>query len=268
VTWVVADPDGYGLRVFNSTATVRLLEEDPDLRNELAAGDAEEAGEQSVVRVLHVAAGQWRPPEQKRDPGAFGVYVVDGVLARNVTVGGRTCAELLGPGDILRPWVRSLSGAGSIESTVEWTATTETAMALLDGAFIKRMAHWPEVISALGDRVMLRTHWLAFHLAVCHMRRVDERVLIVLWHFADRWGHVTPSGVVIPLPLTHALLAKVVGAQRPTVSTAIADMQREGLVSRREDRTWVLYGKAPEKLEELRSAPIGNGRLDLAELDE
>src|SRR3954453_7812590 len=249
-------------------STVRLLEEDPDLRDDLSSDEAEAAGEQSVVRVAPVKAGRWRPPEQKRDPGAFGVYIVDGVLVRNVTVGGRTCAEVLGPGDILRPWGGSLSGAASIESTVEWTATTETAMALLDGAFIKRMGNWPEGISALGDRVMLRTHWLAFHLAVCHMRRVDERLLMVLWHFADRWGHVTPSGVVIPLPLTHALLAKVVGAQRPTVSTAIADMQRDGLMSRREDRTWVLYGEAPEKLDELRSAPIGNGRLELAELDE
>jgi len=259
---------GYPLHVFNSPLTVRLLEEDPDLGNDLAAEDAQAASEHSVVRLAPVAAGRWQPPEQKRDPAAFGVYIAEGVLARNVTVGGRTCAELLGPGDILRPWVRSLSGAASIESSVEWTATTETAMALIDGAFIKRMAQWPEVISALGDRVMLRTHWLAFHLAVCHMRRVDERLLIVLWHFADRWGHVTPSGVVIPLPLTHALLAKVVGAQRPTVSTAIADMQREGLVSRREDRTWVLYGEAPEKLDELRSAPIGNGRLELVELGE
>jgi CRP/FNR family transcriptional regulator, cyclic AMP receptor protein len=254
--------------VFNLPSTIRLLDEDPDLRTGLEAGDAQAAIDHSVVRVAPVSAGHWQPPDHKRDPAAFGVYIVEGVLARNVTVGGRTCAELLGPGDILRPWVRSASEAASIESTVVWTVTTATAMALLDGAFIRRMAQWPEVISALGDRVMLRTHWLAFHLAVCHMRRVDERLLIVLWHLADRWGHVTPSGVVIPLPLTHALLAKVVGAQRPTVSTAIADMQREGLVSRREDRTWVLYGTAPEKLAELRNAPIGNGRLELEEIDE
>jgi CRP/FNR family cyclic AMP-dependent transcriptional regulator len=252
--------------VFDAHRSVRLLEEDPDLRGDLSEEDARAACDQSVARVVPVAAGSWRAPDEKRDPGAFGVYIVDGLLARKVTVGDRTCAELLGPGDILRPWVRTMSGSASIESSVEWTAATDTAMAILDGAFIKRVARWPEVISALGDRVMLRTHWLAFHLAVCHMRRVDERVLIVLWHFADRWGRVTPSGTVLPLPLTHALLAKVVGAQRPTVSTAIADMQREGFLSRGEGRAWVLHGDPPDKLAELRGSPTGDGRLDLAEL--
>jgi CRP-like cAMP-binding protein len=254
--------------VFDAHKTLRLLEEDPDLRSDVPDDQARAAVEQSVLRVVPVRSGPWQPPLEKRDHAAFGVYVVDGLLARSVTVGERTCAELIGPGDILRPWVRAQSGTASIESTVEWTAATDTAVAVLDGAFIRRIAEWPEVISALGDRVMLRTHWLAFHLAVCHMRRVEERVLVVLWHFADRWGRVTPSGTVLPLPLTHALLAKVVGAQRPTVSTAIAEMQREGILSRREDRTWVLHGDPPEKLAALRSSPTGGGRIDLAELED
>jgi len=71
---------------------------------------------------------------------------------------------------------------------------------------------------------MLRVHWLSFHLAVCHMRRVDDRLLLVLWHFADRWGRVTPSGVSIDIPLTHRLLALVVGARRPFVTAAVRDL--------------------------------------------
>jgi CRP/FNR family cyclic AMP-dependent transcriptional regulator len=247
-------------------SSVRLLDEDPDLGVGIAPADVRAALERSSVRVGSVAAGPWRPADQKHEPGAFGLFLLDGILVRAVTVGERTCAEMIGPGDIVRPWVQSMSGAGSIESTVEWTAVSETSMAVLDGAFVHRMAEHPEVLSALGDRVMLRTHWLAFHLAVCHMRRVDERLLLVLWHFAYRWGRVTSSGTVLPLPLTHALLAKVVGAQRPTVSTALADLQREGVLSRGEERSWVLHGEAPESLADVRERPIGQGRIALDEL--
>jgi hypothetical protein len=34
--------------------------------------------------------------------------------------------------------------------------------------------------------MMARSRWLAFHLAVAHLRRVESRVHVPLWHFADR----------------------------------------------------------------------------------
>lgn len=247
---------------------MRLLEQDPDLLNGVPDGDATRAIEHSTIRLGAISSGQWLPSEEKNEPDVFGLYVVDGVLARSVTVGERTCAEVIGPGDILRPWVRAESGSASIESSIEWTVVGEATLGVLDGAFLRRMAGWPAVISALGDRVMLRTHWLAFHLAVCHMRRVDERLLIVLWHFADRWGRVTPSGTIVPLPFTHALLAKVVGAQRPTVSGALSELQRGGYIERAEDRTWILHGEAPEDLVELRNRPTGSGRIEPHELED
>jgi CRP/FNR family cyclic AMP-dependent transcriptional regulator len=252
--------------IFTTQRAVRLLEHDADLVEDVPPAERGHAIAESGVRVDAAPVGSWVPAKQKRQPGAFGLFILEGLMVRSVSIGDRTCAEVLGPGDVLRPWVRSLSGAGSIESSVEWTAVEPTALAVLGGAFVQRMAAWPAVISALGDRVTLRTHWLAFHLAVCHMRRVDERVLIVLWHFADRWGRVTPDGVVLSLPLTHALLAKVIGGQRPSVSSAIGQLQRQGLVSRSEDRSWVLHGEPPDTLAEVRDRPTGSGRITPDEL--
>ncbi len=80
------------------------------------------------------------------------------------------------------------------------------------------------------DRLVLRSRWLAFHLAVCHMRRIETRLLIVLWYFADRWGRVTREGVGIRLPITHALL------------------EQDGLLERRGDRLWLLHGDPPVEL--------------------
>jgi hypothetical protein len=62
---------------------------------------------------------------------------------------------------------------------------------------------------------------------------------------ADRWGRVERDGsVVVPLPLTHRLLAGIVGSQRPTVTTALSRLAERRRVSRRDDG-WVLHGAPP-----------------------
>jgi hypothetical protein len=37
---------------------------------------------------------------------------------------------------------------------------------------------------------------------------------MLLWHLAERSGHVSPRGVVLPLPLTHAVLGSLVVTSR------------------------------------------------------
>ena len=90
-----------------------------------------------------------------------------------------------------------------------------------------------------------------FHLAVCHIVGVEVRLLIVLWHFADRWGRMSTAGVKLPLPLSHGLLAGIVGARRPTVSTALGALRDQGLVERTEGG-WLLRGDPPAELHDLR----------------
>jgi DNA-binding transcriptional ArsR family regulator len=62
---------------------------------------------------------------------------------------------------------------------------------------------------------------------------------------------VTASGVVLPLRLTHDSLARLVGAQRPTVSTALKSLQDAGEVTRRRDGAWVLLPESQERLRRL-----------------
>jgi CRP-like cAMP-binding protein len=85
-------------------------------------------------------------------------------------------------------------------------------------------------------------------LAIAHQPRVDDRVLLTLWHVAERWGRVRPDGIVIPLPLPHRRLAGLVGAQRPSVTTAMGDLARAGALSKADDGAWVLHGSPPAEL--------------------
>jgi CRP/FNR family cyclic AMP-dependent transcriptional regulator len=93
-----------------------------------------------------------------------------------------------------------------------------------------------------------RAHSLAIALAVSHLRRVDTRLLVIMWYLADRWGRVRPDGVLVPLKLTHETLARLVGAQRPSVTTALRQLSDDGRLQRTADRSWLLTGDPPTSL--------------------
>jgi hypothetical protein len=58
-------------------------------------------------------------------------------------------------------------------------------------------------------------------------------------------GHVTREGTTVPLPITHAELGHLVGAQRSTVTLALKDLAGRGEVLRRSDGVFVLKGDPP-----------------------
>ena len=75
----------------------------------------------------------------------------------------------------------------------------------------------------------MRARAAGFLRAVTHLTRVDDRLLVLMWFLAERWGRVRPEGVVVPLKLTHQLLAALVGAKRPSVTTALGELTAAGL---------------------------------------
>jgi CRP-like cAMP-binding protein len=113
-------------------------------------------------------------------------------------------------------------------------------------------SRWPELTAGLMDRIIQRARWLAFQLAVCHLVRVDVRLLVILWHYADRWGRMTKEGAVLSMPLTHSVLASIVGARRPSVTTALGRLQEDGLIERAGDGSWILHGEPPQDFVRLR----------------
>lgn len=229
---------------------VRVLEVDPDLAESFHPGSEELALARAaaVARVDFLDTGEWTGAnEYPESSGHFGLLILEGLMARTVEVGNRSCTELLGAGDILRPWVR-IAAYSSVSLDSHWTVVDPVKVAVLDRRFAQTMTRYPEVVGTILDRVMLRSRWLSFHLAVCHLKRIETRLLVVLWHFADRWGRVGPGGVTVPLRITHQLLAGVVGAQRPSVTTALSSLRRDGLVERLPDGSWLLHGEPPLEL--------------------
>ncbi len=228
---------------------IRVLEVDPDLGEGLEPAALAVARPKAIARAHWLERGRWQPfAEQWDHRGHLGLLIVDGFLARNLQLCGRACAEVLGPGDLLRPWVR-VGEYSSIPIGDGWEALEPTRLAVLDRHFAAAVGPWPEITAAILDRMTVRSHWLAMHLAVAHLRRVESRVLVVLWHLADRWGSVRPDGVALHLNLTHSLLAAIVAAERPSVTLALGSLRDRGLVERDADHVWLLHGGPPVELE-------------------
>lgn len=244
-----------------SSGIVRVLDELPELIQALSPSQAAEA-RRVPVRAISLDAGAWRTMTPD-EPGHVGLLVLDGLLARSASLhGGTAFTELLGGGDLLRPWTGANPGFSSVSAVAEWEVLFPTRLAVLDRRFALAVSAWPEVIGAILDRAVERSRSLVFQLAVCHLKRVDARLLAALWHVADRWGRVTRDGVVVPLPLTHKLLASMVGAHRPSVTTALGALRNRGEVTRRADGSWLLTGDPPHELAELPPEASMPGRVD------
>jgi CRP-like cAMP-binding protein len=74
---------------------------------------------------------------------------------------------------------------------------------------------------------------------------------MLFWHLADRFGRLSGEWVEIPLPLTHATLAELIAARRPTVTTALSKLQERGVLLRARDG-WRLSGTVPPELVKVR----------------
>jgi CRP-like cAMP-binding protein len=171
--------------------------------------------------------------------------VLDGVLAAGIHVGDRIAAELLGAGDVIQPWRGE--DEELLACDVQWRALVPSRFALLDDAFAQRAARWPPITSALLRRAGRRTRRLNLQRAISAQPRLDVRLALLLWHLAARWGKVEPGGIRLPLPLTHQLLGRLIGAERPSVSHALARLAEAELVTGHGDE-WHIHGSLEQQL--------------------
>ena len=224
---------------------VPLLELDPELGAQL---DPERFVQARALLCAPVVALDGDRLESSAGPG---LLIVRGVLARQIVSGGAVSAtELLGPGDVL--WPRTEADADLLALEVRWEPLSRVLAAVLDERICHVLARWPELTAVLLDRAGARAHRLAVTQAIAQLTGVERRLHALLWHLAGRFGRVTPDGVVVPLALSHQRLGELIGARRPTVSTALGVLAREGSLRRREDGAWLLTG-------EPRSAVGGRG---------
>jgi CRP/FNR family cyclic AMP-dependent transcriptional regulator len=235
---------------------VRVADAYPELISDLDTDQQRLARRYATARLEALDPGLWQPRrELQPERGHLGLLVLDGLLTRDVVLGETLATELVGRGDVLRPADHDGQDA-PVPFDIVWHVLEPTRIAVLDSAFTRVIARWPEAIEVLMMGAVGRAQSLAITLAVSHLRHVDVRLHVIMWYLADRWGKVTPKGVHVPLRLTHQTLGRLVGAQRPSVTTALKQLAEQGKLTRAADQTWMLHGEPPGTLEQLRRDAI------------
>lgn len=215
----------------------------------------------SVTIVLRRDTGIWRAKEDARyGRDGLGLLVVDGMLVRRVGLAGRFGAELLSVGDVLQPFEHDGEEA-TLPFEADWRVLVPLRLAVLDLDWMARMAPFPEVTAELARRVMVRSRRLASMLVIAQHHRLEDRLRLLFWELADRYGRVGPDGVQLDMGLTHELVSHLVGAHRPSVSAALARLERGGFIQRRE-RGWLLLGLPPGLEDTIgNGSPVERGRV-------
>ncbi len=229
---------------------VKVLDVDPELGEMLTSEQLRAAA--PTVRALMVSLpdGPWSPAAWPPDVRAgLGLLVLDGLLIRRVQIGGRFAAELLGPGDMLRPWQED-DDVASVSRSSGWRCLRDCSVAILDLDFARRIAPFPEIQGQLMARTLRRSRNLAVTIAILNQPKVDVRLLMLLWHMADRWGVLRNGEVLLPAQLPHAVLAELLTARRPTVTTALGTLQQSGRITHSLNG-WVLHSPPPGELSEV-----------------
>lgn len=82
-----------------------------------------------------------------------------------------------------------------------------------------------QLAEALGQKQDATANFAPTH----HVERVRRKLI----QLGASYGHVGRDGIRIDFPVSHALLAEMIGSSRETVTRAVDELQRGGFVARR-----------------------------------
>src|SRR3954466_16427217 len=155
---------------------VSLFDADPDLVAGVPEADRAIARRTLIVPAVALDTGLWTPPDDLPFALLIGLILLAGVLSREIGFAGRRTAELLGSGDILRPWdedgphglappPRGAEAGPPGRGPATWRVHAPVRIAVLDSLFARACGRWPAVAEAVGARHARRAQALARRLA-------------------------------------------------------------------------------------------------------
>ena len=111
--------------------TCSLLREDPALGESIPLERREQAVAECTARETTIPVGRWKTSTSTLRHGGIGLLVLGGLLVRRVGIEGRFGAELLGEGDLLRPWEGD-DEVPTLPLATGWRVLEPTRLAILD----------------------------------------------------------------------------------------------------------------------------------------
>ena len=222
---------GTALASFFPSAIAAIPQEERALAERVLVAPRLSARDEDLAEVLATAAD-----------GALGFLIVEGIVIKKTTLATRSALEMLSVGDILAPPLTEGRQAAT-RAVSRYFAHGTVSLAVLQKYFRAASRRWPVLADALHGRLARQTHRASAHVALLHEPRVHDRIELLFTDLAERCGRVTRDGILIDIPLTHELIGRLVAAQRPTVTLALADLARAGTLRRVEGEDgWIMRG--------------------------
>ena len=103
----------------------------PDLAEGIDPRYRARAQSTCVARTIRMPRGRWNVPGPDGLRDGIGLLVLEGLLLRRVGIDGRFGAELLGVGDLLRPW-QGDDARTTLALTTGWKVLEPVPLAMLD----------------------------------------------------------------------------------------------------------------------------------------
>jgi CRP/FNR family transcriptional regulator, cyclic AMP receptor protein len=138
----------------------------------------------------------------------------------------RIVVSLAGPGSVLLP-----PGA---DERLE--ALADARLTLVPSGAGRRLLEVPAAAVSIADGMRAALQDCRESLGQFASLRHTERVRLKLIQLARCHGKVGTDGLLLELPLTHELLADMVGSTRETVTRALAQLAHEGIVQHERGR--------------------------------
>ena len=177
------------------------------------------------------------------DPGEDVYFVLEGSVKVHVDQpdGGEVVLAVLGPGEV----VGEMNLADSLGRSANVTTLEKTRFLwLARAAFRASVEETPVMALNLADVLSRRLRLANTHLRYVAALDVHGRVAAQLLAFAQEYGQETPEGLLIPLRLTQADLAGLVGASRVRVNQVLGFFKGRGYLSVGEDRRITVHDRA------------------------
>ncbi len=193
-----------------------------------AALDAEGAAALRATLVARdVAKGEVIFQEGR--PGDHMYVIVEGKvkLGQTSSDGRESLLGVLGPGEMFGEL--SLFDPGMRTSTAT-SLTDSVVLALGHDQLTPWLAGRPEVAAALLQALARRIRRTNEAMADLVFSDVPGRVAKALMDLGEKFGAVTPEGLMVTHDMTQEELAQLVGASRETVNKALADFTQRGWI--------------------------------------
>jgi CRP/FNR family cyclic AMP-dependent transcriptional regulator len=118
---------------------VHVLREDAGLAEAIPVAERSKAIDECIAAVVRIGRGRWSGHQIDIMPDGIGLLVLHGLLIRRVGVSGGFGAELLGDGDLLRPWQEE-DRQPTLPRTTGWRVLQPARVAVPDRAAAGRFA--------------------------------------------------------------------------------------------------------------------------------